>query len=577
MLRILLLLLLALAARANLLDNPGFELWEDDSTPAVWRVENRTRTMVRREQDTVRSGEASLKLERLELITGNNFGVVQTVPVRGGAEYHYRVWAREAEPEMRLGVGVSWRRADSSYINASRVRYSEDSPDWQAVADTLVAPAEAGLAEFRIRCYAVGGMTAPRSALVDDAWFAEPTTPAETTQVWFAEDSLGLRLIDFFSKARYSIDYCSYNSNRMDVTQALLDARARGVRVRVITDDARLSNEWVLTLREAGVPVWTDSVGPGASFYMHNKFAVRDFGNADSADDRVWCATYNANEGDLRADCALELPHTGIARAFRAEFEQMWGDTGMVPDPARAKFHRGKSDVIETHLFELDGWPVELYFAPQDRPVDTVAVRVAAAEQQVLFAIFSYTHQGVGDAMIDRWDEGVWVGGVIDRSGLRQQGAQYPRLVDAGIPVYEDSVPFGEKILHTKLMVIDSLVTVVGSANWSGNGNEHNDEYLFVLHHPGLARRFLEELHQRFWEATNPAVAEPGPGARRTLPAATVVRAAALKPGLLGPELVAPGVRVFDAAGREVRRIAGPGVYHFVAEGRTRHRLVVLR
>lgn len=552
--RLLLLLSLALAARGNLLDNPGFESWEDDSTPAAWRVENRARTLALREPDTVRSGATALRLVRVELLSGNNFGVVQAVPVRGGAEYRYEVWVREEEPELRVGVGVSWRRADSSYISASRVRYSVDLPDWQVVADTLPAPAEAALAEFRIRCYAAGGLSEPRAALVDDARFGEPTTPAETTQVWFAQDSLALRLIDFFGKARYSLDYCVYNSSRPDVVEALIEARDRGARVRVITDDTRLNNDWVRTLRAAGIPVWTDSIGPGTANYMHNKFAVRDFGGADTADDRVWSASYNPNIGDLRADFAIELPHTGIARAYTAEFQQMWGDTGLVPNPERARFHRGKSDVLDTHRFELDGWPVEVYFGPQDRPVDTIAARARDAQQQILFAIFSYTHTGLGDAMIERWGAGVWVGGVIDRSGLNQQGAQYPRLVEAGIPVFEDSVAFGEKILHEKLMVIDSLVTVAGSVNWSGNGNERNDEALLVLHHPGLAQKLLAELHQRYWEATNPGVAEErGPG--RPVPAGTTI----VRGSLSLPESPA-GARyaLFDHTGRRVLA-PGPG------------------
>jgi phosphatidylserine/phosphatidylglycerophosphate/cardiolipin synthase-like enzyme len=565
----LLLLLLAMTARANLLGNPGFESWEDDSTPAAWRVEQRSRTRVERATDTVRTGAAALRLTRLETGSSNNYGVVQTVPVTGGGEYRYRAWCREDAPEMRVGVGVSWRRADSSYLSASRVRYSVDGPGWQLIADTLFAPAEAALAEFRIRTYAPVGQAAPNSALVDDAFFAAPPAPGDTARAWFARDSLARRLIAFFDSARHSIDYCCYNSSRPDVNRALLDAHARGVRVRVITDDRRLGNDWVLTLRAAGVPVWTDSIGPGAANYMHNKFAVRDLANADSTDDRAWCASYNPNVGELRADFALELPHPGIARAFRFEFEQMWGDTGMTPNPARARFHRGKADVQPTHRFDLDGHEVEVYFAPQDRPVDTVAARVRAARRQVLFAIFSYTHDGLGDAMLGRWAESVWVGGVIDRSGINLQGSEYPRLVAAGIPVFEDSVPFGEKILHEKIMVIDSAVTVAGSANWSANGNEYNDEFLLVLHGPALANRFLGELHQRFWEATNPGIAEAGAAGRRARPAATVVRAGAFR--------FEPAVEAYDAAGRRVSGAPGPGVFYLVRDGRAGGRVVVIR
>ena len=377
---------------------------------------------------------------------------------------------------------------------------------------------------------------------------------ADTVQVWFAQDSLAERLIDFMDGAQVSLDYCCYNSTRDDVVDAVIAAKARSVRVRVITDNRRLGNPWVARLRQAGIPVWSDSVGPQPGDYMHNKFAVRDLANADSTDDRVWCATYNPNEGELRADCAIEMPHSGIARVFRLEFEQMWGDTGMVPDPQNAEFHDGKRDVIGEHRFQLDGHEVEVYFTPQDRPVDTVAARVRAAGSHVIFGVLAFTHDGLGDAMLDRWANDVRVGGVIDRSGIGNQGSEYPRLHGAGIPVFEDSVPFGEKMIHEKLMVIDSARTVVGSANWSRNGNEDNDEYLLVIHHPGLTMRFLDELHRRYAEAGGQGVAEPGEPHPSPRPAATVLRSVELR--------MRSGLTLRDATGR---RVSGsdlvPGVY----------------
>ena len=75
--------------------------------------------------------------------------------------------------------------------------------------------------------------------------------------------------------------------------------------------------------------------------------------------------------------------------------------------------------------------------------MDIVADRVRDAQSHVIFGILAFTHDGLGDAMINRWQNDVWVGGVIDRSGLRNQGSEYPRLGCAGLPVYEVSVPFG--------------------------------------------------------------------------------------------------------------------------------------
>ncbi len=540
----------------NLLVNPGFEDWLDDSTPAGWSVENRSKTGVFRETDTVFQGRSSCQFVRRELAAGNNYGLIQRVPVQAGLWYVLSCRTWDDNPEVSIGVGVSWRKQDSTYISSSGTTYSRDSSGWVSVRDSVRAPAQAAWADFRVRTYAPSGMSQRRRCFLDEMWFGTADPDPDTVRVWFAKDSLALRLIDFIGQARYSLDYCHYNSSRADVVQAIIDAHRRGVKVRIVTDNTRLDDPWVQQVRAEGIRVWSDSIGPSPDDLMHNKFAVRDLADDDSTNDWVWVASYNPNEGELRADCALEIPHSGLARAYRLEFEQMWGGTGPDPEPANAKFHSAKKDVQPTHQFLLDGYPACVYFSPQDRPVDTIARLTAQAQRHVLFGIFAFTHDGLGDAMIGRWQDSVWVGGVIDKSGLFAQGAEYPRLVANGIPVYEDSVPFGEKIIHEKIMVIDSCTTVAGSANWSGAGNAQNDENVIVTGSPGIAQRFLAELTQRFWEATHPGIkGDKRTGFRHQPTGPTLVRSLDRLPS---------GVLITDVCGRVVqeRKRPSPGVYY---------------
>ncbi len=564
------LVVVTLAAGANLLTNPGFEQWDDDSTPAGWLVEDRGCTAVQREADSCRSGVGAARLVRRELVPGNNYGISQRVPVTAGTDYRLSCWCRDDAGEVSAGIGVTWRRADSGYIGASGLTYSIDSAGWQPLADIATAPAGAALADFRLRTYAPAGMPAERRVLADDAFFGPVVAPPETVRSWFARDSLAERLIDFIDRAGVSLDYCHYNSSRSDVVQALLDAGSRGVAVRVITDDRRVGNLWVEQLRTAGIPVWTDSVSPRSSNYMHNKFAVLDVADGDTTNDCVWTASYNPNEGELRADCALEIPHAGIARAYRAEFEQMWGGTGMVPVPESARFHDAKVDVQATHQFVVNGSPVELYFAPQDRVVDTITARAEVAERHLIFGVYAFTWDDLGDAMINLWQAGKWVGGVLDRSGVNGTGSEYERLRAAGVPIMCDSVPFGEGIIHEKLMVVDSAAVIAGSANWSNNANRANDESTVVIHDAGIAVRFLAELEERFAEAGGPGVGERG--------AAFLPRPGRLVSPTTAARLPAE-VAVFDAGGRLVRSRSAlsPGVYFVRPEGGRAVPVVVVR
>lgn len=87
---------------------PRFRGVGDDSTPRGWTVENRSRTAVFRETNTVRSGSASARLVRRYLSTGNNYGVAQPVPgirIEPGAEA-YDAGGRRLRAGSRPGAGV---------------------------------------------------------------------------------------------------------------------------------------------------------------------------------------------------------------------------------------------------------------------------------------------------------------------------------------------------------------------------------------------------------------------------------------------------------------------------------------
>lgn len=329
---------------------------------------------------------------------------------------------------------------------------------------------------------------------------APPDSTLTGWRVYFASDSLGLRLVDFIRGATTSLDYCFYNSSRADVVQALIDVHRRGVQVRVITDDSRMGSSWVNLLRNAGIPVMSDSGFPGSSYYMHNKFAIRDVADDDTTNDRIWTGSYNANENELNADFACVFAHTGLARAYLAEFNQMWGSPGRTPVRDSARFHSRKRNVLPQYRFLLEGVPIKVFFGPQDRLVDSITALVQQAQRQVFFAIFSFTYQPLGAAMIERQRNGISVLGVIDKAGANDPSSQYPVLLSNGIPVVIDSVPFGNKVLHEKIIVMDQSVVIAGSANWSNNANFNNDENIFVIYSPEVAKRFYPELITRYRE-----------------------------------------------------------------------------
>jgi phosphatidylserine/phosphatidylglycerophosphate/cardiolipin synthase-like enzyme len=329
--------------------------------------------------------------------------------------------------------------------------------------------------------------------------------------VYFASDTLILKLRARIDAAQSSIDLCLYNCDSSLIVNALISAhQTRQVAVRVITDDARLSRSWLARLRSAGIPVWTDSGQPGANDLMHNKFAVFDYKDADPANDWVWTGSFNVIAGSYCADNAIEVQDSGLAHAFTQEFEQMWGGSDTLPNRTQARFHNGKTDRLSRHRFAVGADTFRLYFSPQNRPVDTLARLAGQAQSEIGFAIYAFTYLNLARAMRDRHNQGIWVGGTFDLSESTNVSSCFDSMRHWGIPVFTDKFLGASNLLHEKVMVIDRHVTAAGSVNWSNAGNSANDENSLIVNSDAIAARYRSEIATRYTEAGGvyPGIAE---------------------------------------------------------------------
>ncbi len=92
----------------------------------------------------------------------------------------------------------------------------------------------------------------------------------------------GLLVLDL---ANRSIDVAAYDLDLQTVTEALLRAWSRGVRVRVVMESDNLRSDQARQLLAAGIPV----LGDDRSAAMHNKFVVVD-------DQITWTGSWNLTE-----------------------------------------------------------------------------------------------------------------------------------------------------------------------------------------------------------------------------------------------------------------------------------------
>jgi phosphatidylserine/phosphatidylglycerophosphate/cardiolipin synthase-like enzyme len=296
------------------------------------------------------------------------------------------------------------------------------------------------------------------------------TAPQEQPQWRGGLDELLATDID---QARSTVDLAAYDLDLQSVTDALVRAQERGVRVRLVLDSDNLELDQPQDLLAAGIPIVEDS----RSALMHDKFVIID-GLI------TWTGSWNLTDsGTYRNNNhAIRINSREMAANYTAEFEEMFLDGSFGSTSPSKTPHR--------HL-TLDGTLIETYFAPEDEVMKQVIRAVSRAEQSIRFMAYSFTDAALGGAIRERAAAGVLVEGVFESRGTSSAYSQFAALKEAGLIVWRDGNP---ALMHHKVIVIDAATVILGSFNFTGSADQQNDENLLVIHDREIAGQFLDEL-----------------------------------------------------------------------------------
>jgi len=324
-----------------------------------------------------------------------------------------------------------------------------------------------------------------------DGSFSNGNYPIATTSA-----ALEAAIINRIKGATTSIDVCAYNNNRETIVAALTDAYNDGIQVRYIADDGTAN----LALSNP-IPPFPIIFGNIGSPLMHNKFLVID---ADSENDSwVIMGSTNLTTQNLALDYnnMVILQDQAIAGAYTWEFNEMWGTDG--PDPLlfNLKFGEDKTDNTP-HLFNVNGMMVESYFSPSDNTTIGLVNAIGTANDDLQFAMLTFTNNELGNADLNAHNGGVAVRGIIDN--INDQGSEYTYLLNNGVNVTPDNTT---KQTHHKYCIIDGTnpasdpQVITGSHNWSASADTRNDENTLIFHDQDIANIFLQEFEARWCEA----------------------------------------------------------------------------
>jgi phosphatidylserine/phosphatidylglycerophosphate/cardiolipin synthase-like enzyme len=334
----------------------------------------------------------------------------------------------------------------------------------------------------------------------------------------------------YIDRATTSVDVCIYNANiagSAKIATALQNARARGVQVRYIFGGelANLAHPLLNNIprmrdRNASGPAALQRTGTG----NHNKFIVIDPNSRLNS--YVITGSGNFTNNGLFDDPNnfLIIQDQALARAYRAEFDEMWGEGPVNPNstqasPSHSDFDRqarsrfGGQKIKNTpSKFIIGDRLVELYFSPTDGPTNAIRNAIYSTDNDLRFGLLILTADELRVPIDSMQNVGWDVKGLIeDENAVADNvvsGSDFIWLRDRGVNV--QTYPSGvTRQFHHKYAVIDAVRTtsdpmvVTGSFNWTSSAENNNDENLLIIHDAKIANMFRQEFGERWFEATN--------------------------------------------------------------------------
>ena len=111
---------------------------------------------------------------------------------------------------------------------------------------------------------------------------------------------------------------------------------------------------------------------------------------------------------------------------------------------------------------------------------------------------FFLTHNKISKALVDAKERGVKVRLILDVAQTKDAYSKHNYLREKGVDVKIES--WGG-LMHIKAAVIDKKHIVLGSMNWTLNGEKKNDENTIVINNSSTLALQLSTLFEEMWNS----------------------------------------------------------------------------
>ena len=307
-----------------------------------------------------------------------------------------------------------------------------------------------------------------------------PSTACDTTACIVLKSEI--------ENAKESIDFAIYGINKQpQIYNALVNAYNRGIKIRWVTDyDKKNGNYYEDTaklkqiIKTYNTDKQTDKKGRTA--LMHNKFFIFD-------NKKVFTGSANITTTDLggfNSNISVLIESEKVADIYKQEFEQMYN----------GKFHKDKLSLNKETVYLSPETSIDVYFSPQDKAITKQIIPlINKAEKYIYIPVFFITKKELVGSLTNAHNRGVEIKIINDATNAGTKHSIHKELRNAGIKVKTEN--YAGKI-HSKTIIIDDEISIIGSMNFSNSGENRNDENILIIRDKEITK-YLKEVFVHLW------------------------------------------------------------------------------
>lgn len=305
-----------------------------------------------------------------------------------------------------------------------------------------------------------------------------------------------------------TFDGAIFSITMKDIPDAIMNARARGVRTRLIIDESHVyprMDTQVKRMIADGVDVRTLR-GTRSYGVMHNKITIHD-GELVTVGSYNWTfgATFSSHENTTVAR------HPIYVDGYRRYFEWMWSHARPIASGPSAEIPQGGYGTPPSDpspVMSLNGRPVPAYiFSPGGGAQEELARLIDACRTSLDAVTYTFSSKTLADAVIRAKDRGVRVRFMIDEKRGAEAGlAKY--LLDNGVNIKFRGGRNEKGAMHSKYAILDGRILQTGSFNWTVNASVNSFENMIFVGDPGAVSAYQQNFDWLFSGAHTPTHSE---------------------------------------------------------------------